>query len=498
MKSYRALFTVSLVTAVITGCGGSGGSGSHAPRPNPASSPTGLFGPESGNDSTPEIDPSANEFYFSYDDSASTAARDLTLSAIDYGSQVDPNWGRPYEFLNAEVFSHFNPTIVEPFTVSMGLYQAEGGEVPITRDYNGDLYALGVNVSGPTISIADRPNVVLTLLVDTSGSMSSSYAAETSADINSLMEVTKFGLSEMTASLKPGDVVNIVSFDTDARTELVHWEFDETSSLFQEAVDSLYPGGSTNLNAGVREAYRAAQNSYDPDKSNRVIILTDAYANTGEVDPTIIADNTVINGLEGIHFAGVGIGQAFQDAFLHELTDIGKSVYSAVITPADAQRVFTDGFMRFIDSAVTNVRFRIEFPESFDQLQSSAEEISENEEDVRTVNFAYNSEQFFFELFSNEDQWSSDDTFTLTIYFDDAEGERKEVVVTEPVSSLLKYGSDEIKSASAVTTLAQLVAGEIECDTVTGSGIYQQEVNTEVFATYKNAITRFCERMPSF
>ncbi|HEY7883749.1 MAG TPA: VWA domain-containing protein, partial [Cellvibrionaceae bacterium] len=445
----------------------------------------------------PEIDSSATSFYFSYDDSASTAARDLTLSAIDYGTQIDPNWGRPYEYLNAEIFSHFAPVKAEPFTVSMGLYHAEVGEVPINREYSGDLYALGVNISGPTISKEERPNVVLTLLVDISGSMTSPYAAETATDIRSLMDVVKYGLAELDASLKPGDIVSIVSFETVARTVLEHWQYDATSSLYHNAVASLYAQGSTNLNAGIEEAYRVAQSSYDPEKSNRVVILTDAYANTGEVNPSIIAENTVINGLEGIHFAGVGIGQGFQDAFLHELTDIGKSVYSAVITPADARRVFTNGFMRFIDSAVNNVRFQLEYPEGFDQLQSSAEEISENEEDVRTVNFAYNSEQFFFELFSNEDGWADDDVFTLTIYFDGDEGEGKEIVREESVSVLLEKGTDEIKSAAAVTTLAQLVAGELECETVTNSGIYLQEINTDVFASYRDAISRFCERDPS-
>lgn len=473
----------------------SGGFGGGAPLPGPSPTPNGgapVISPIPAEPNTPDIDADATSFYFSYDESASTASRDLTFAALEYNGYLNPNWGRTYEFLNAENFAHFEPEEVGPFEISMGLYQSHANEIPVNIEYDGALYALGVNVTGPEIDKDDRDNVVLTLLIDVSGSMNSIYATEVRSDIQTLLDVAKHGLLQLNESLKPGDVVNLVTFQTTAAIVLTGWSYGDEPAVLEDAIRGLMTAGSTNLDAGVSLAYQVAQEFYDPEKANRVVMLTDAYANTGEVDSSIIAQNTVINGLEGIHFAGVGIGNGFNDEFLNNLTDIGKSVYSAMITPEDAERIFTDGFMRFIGNAVTNVKFRLDYPQSFDQLQSSAEEISEDETEVRSTNFAYNSDQFFFELFSNEEGMDVEDEMTLTAYFDDADGEQTSVSLTRPVSELLSLGEAQIKSAAMVTRLAQLVGQDLDCDEVLFSGLYEQTVDAALFTDYQQAITRYC------
>ncbi len=530
INHYRLLMAVSACSALVACGGGSGepdwggsssssssgsspsssSSGSSSSStggfvgiPNPSPSPTTSSGGpvippppvEPEVPEVPDIDADATAFYFSYDESASTASRDLAFAALEYEGYLDPNWGRTYEFLNAENFDHFEPEAVGPFEISMRLYKAHTNEIPVNIEYDGDLYALGVNVTGPEIVKEDRDNVVLTLLVDVSGSMMSNYATEVRSDIQNLLDVAKHGLLHLDESLKSGDVVNLVTFQTTAATVLTDWHYGEDEpAILHDAINGMRAAGSTNLDAGVSLAYQVAREFYDPEKANRVVMLTDAYANTGEVNSSVIAENTVINGLEGIHFAGVGIGSGFNDEFLNDLTDIGKSVYSAMITPEDAERIFTDGFMRFIDNAVTNVKFRLDYPQSLDQLQSAAEEISEDESEVRSTNFAYNSDQFFFELFNNKDGLDVEDEMTLTVYFDDADGEQTSVSLTRPVNELLTLDDAQIKSAAMVTRLAQLIGRDLSCDEVLFSGLYEQSIDTAIFSDYQQAVTRYCER----
>lgn len=445
-------------------------------------------------DPVPDIAADATEFYFSYDESESTASRDLSLDAIFSGDYPSEDWGRPYEFLNAEHFGHFNAQTVGPFAVSMGLHTSNNGAIPVGPQYEGDLHTFGISLSGPELSKEDRRNVVLTLLVDVSGSMDVSYGGYRYVAPQSLLDVAQHAMFKLLPSLKEGDVVNLVTFDTSAETVLVGWQYEDGNCGLVDAVSGLYTRGSTNLNQGIEYAYQAAQETYDPDKANRVIILTDAYANTGEINPQTIADLTVINGLEGIHFSGIGIGDSFNDRFLNELTDIGKGTYSAMITPNDAERIMSSNFTRFVDYAVENVRFKLNYPQSLDQLESAAEDISTEASEVSKVNFSYNSDQFFLESFKGT--VAAEDQVTFTVYYDDANGEAQEASLDFSVSEISGQGQDALMSAVMVAKLAQLIGGEISCSELINSDFYLSNIETDIFETYISAAENYCASGP--
>ncbi len=492
----KMVFACAL-SLLLVACSETGSDDSSAVYDSPATVPT---SPDLSSEPTPTSGaPQPSHFFFSYDDSGSTAARDLTVFAIENGQVPNPAWGRPYEFLNAEDIGQFNDQKAGPFQVSMGLAHAQANEFPVSVEQQSDdpviqsqQYALGVNVTGPLLSLPDRPNVVLTLLIDRSGSMDSLYANETRSDVRTLLDVVKYGLRSLPSSLKPGDIVNIASFDTTA--ELLLEGADYNSEKINQVVDSLITSGSTNLNAGIELAYQIANRNHDPSKANRVVMLTDAFANTGEVDTRIIARNTTINSLEGIHFAGIGVGSSFNDDFLNELTDIGKGVYSAMITPEDAQRIFTDGFTRFIDYAVADIRFKLEYPQEATHLSSAAEQTYTVASDVQTINFSYNDEQFFLEGITSDSLLEQQDEFVLEITYEDASGEPAVQRLERSVSELDGQGSDEILTASIIVALANLVSGELSCEAVFSSGLYASPVESVLFQRYQSLVNSFCSR----
>jgi len=164
-----------------------------------------------------------------------------------------------------------------------------------------------------------------------------------------------------------------------------------------------------------------------------------------------------------------------------------------MVTPTDAERIFTEGFMRFVDHAVENIQFRIDYPQSLDQLKSAAEEISTEVTDVSTVNYAYNSSQFFFELFNSLEGIDGSETITLTASFNGPEGTTETVTVEKTIAELMAVESDQIYAAAAVTTLADLVAQKIKCEPVMASSLYQMDIASTVFQTYKKAISDYCE-----
>jgi len=476
-------------TTAGTGATAGATAGAISGTPDPSATTDGVSAipdnqiPDNQESESPEIGSDQTSFFFSYDESASTASRDLALTALANGRKPDPELGRPYEFLNAEQIGHSAGEMVGPFNVSMGLLRSESDEIPLELTPEGIVYGLGVHISGPTQTLQDRRNVVLTVLLDISGSMDSDYALETSSNASTLLDVAKVGLRNMQKSLKQGDVVNLVTFATDANVLLE--AHSPTANSLDSVIDGIFTTSSTDIDNGLNLAYEVANRTYDVNKANRVVIITDAYVNTGVIDPTKIASQTVINGLEGIHFSGVGVGSDFNDGVLNTITDAGKGSYSAMITPADAQRIFTDGFSRFMNPAARDVRFQLTYPQEMDQLKSYAEEISTVASEVQTINFSYNSDQFFLELFSGPSVLSTDQELRLDITYEDDANQPQSVSLSKGVDTILGQQVDEIKAAAAVATLAQLINGSLSCNKVLASQLYNMPVQHEVYVSYR-------------
>ena len=451
---------------------------------------------------TSEIDTTdLSYFYFSYDDSASTASRDLTLFYLDQGQTPLANWGRAYEYLNAETFGAFNSQTVGPFEVSIGAYNTTASELMVNSEH-AYFTALGIDIQGPSLSKDARDNLVLTLLVDTSGSMDSPFyngTYETIDGLDTRIELVKYGLDKLRFSLKAGDVVNLVEFNTAASTLLEGWHYDLDSgsdtvntAALANYFDQLVANGSTNLDAGIQQAYRVALRTFDASKDNRVIMLTDAYANTGETNVDVIANNLTLNDQEGIYFSGIGIGADFDSDFLDELTDAGKGTYSAMVTPADASRLFGDGFMRFVDVAVRDVLFMLDYPQNWDHGVSAAEESSTDADAIQTINYSYNSEQFFFEAFSADTEFASSDEIILQIRWKDNDGVTQQDSLTVTMGDILDTGTSQIQAAAAVTALAELVSTNTHCSDIAASGLLTLNNEHGTYLRYKTAIEDYC------
>lgn len=437
-------------------------------------------------------------FYFSYDDSASTAAAEIVKYSVLNDIVPDNALGRAYEFLNYEKFDNSNQTNIGLFDVSMGVWTHSG-----ESESSPLIHELGIHLSSPVISKEERKNTVLTILVDVSGSMSTNFLnlpIDVEPGIKTRLDVVKYGLSALyKEGLKEGDVINIVQFESNSTKEdilLEAWSYSEADSKFSDTVSSLITLGSTNLDAGITRAYEVATRNYDSNKVNRVVILTDAFANTGETDPAIISQNTSINNQEGIYFSGIGVGVGFNDAFLDELTDAGKGAYFSVITPRDSARVFTDKFVSLLNIAAINVQFRLDYPPELTHVSTASEEQSSNKSEVQTTNFSYNTSQYFLEGFEAP---SSDDALStpikLTITYENSQGDEFTEIHSMALEDIEGFDLNNIKDAYLISTLANLVAEKKTCEAATSEidtllSAYESELATE----YRDLIVKFCNK----
>ncbi|XXY47122.1 VWA domain-containing protein [Sorangium sp. So ce269] len=430
-------------------------------------------------------------FYFTYDDSASTAAVELVKHRLREGEIPSPSLSRPWEFLSYERFAPSCPHNLGLFNVSMGLLQRASAS-----DARQNELLLGAYVAAPFLDKQQRSNVALTLVIDNSGSMSESAVSVDGTKV-SRMDMVKHGLQGLLRALKPGDLVNIVSFNSTVQIELEGAVVEPTRSNVAEvrrAIDSVVTTGATALAEGISLAYQVARRHYDPSKMNRIVILTDAYANVGEVDPALIADNVVIGDDEGIYFSGLGVGEDFNEQFLNVLTDEGKGAYFSLVTMADAARAFDRRFMALLAVAARDVRFKLSYPRVLARAATASEESSTDPEDVQPTNFSFNTRQYFYEMFRAPAAASmSNERFTLAIsYKDPVTREPRSEEVEASVSDLMGRHEQNLRAAEAIFLLNQRIGGRMTASEVGAIlDTYPPSYSAPLFDEYKGLIERY-------
>lgn len=336
--------------------------------------------------------------HLSNDDSASLASAQRLLWALERGASIALGQIRPHELLNWFGFDTTPPSEGETFAVQASAEQIDG-----------DTLALALAVKGATPA---RPPMDLTILVDRSGSMSG----------EGRMTYVKRALDQAASSLRPGDRVDLVLFDDRVCTPVENLVVgrDDLGALRRE-LDRMQPRGSTDLNLGLQEAYRlATAHAATPGRARRVLTLTDAILNTGEVRPDVVTE--VARGLDqhGIRMTGVGVGTDFRDDVLDQLTEKGKGAYVFLGDERAVDRIFGRGFEALVHTIAEDVRFALELPASLGMERFYGEEASRDPKEVQPVNFQSGNHQVFFQDLAIRDGWlRPTDALTLSVSWTD-------------------------------------------------------------------------------
>ena len=402
-----------------------------------------------------------DDYYFSYDDSASVASVELFKDALEAGAVPDSDWAKTWEFLNYESFDHLEQQSVGLFDVSMGLWKH--------ADLNNsalDQYEVGVHVSAPYLCMATRKLLNLTILIDVSTSMDEEAPRSglEGGKKPSKLELVRYGMEQMGHQLKVGDTVSLVLFSGKAFTTLENFEIGKgTDQDWDKALSEIETLGGTNLQAGVEEAYRVAQKTLDPQRMNRVLLMTDAQTNEGNLDLNMLKNMAARGDQQGVYLSALGIGHHHNQALLNQITEAGRGAYYTVANKTDMKEAMGDRFIPLIDVMARNVRFNLEFPGWMRHGKSAAEQVSSNPEEVQPTNFSANTSQYFWEQFqANKGDYTGQDSVKLTITYQDPNtGQTFEKVIEKPLAEMLDRDLGNIKAAHMVQLTTALVRNEM-------------------------------------
>jgi Ca-activated chloride channel family protein len=249
-----------------------------------------------------------------------TASYTYAARTINDGSRVDAGKVRPEEFVN-----YFDQNYPEPpgdgFTV-----QADGARLP---SGNAQTRILRVGLQTRSEDAEERHDANLTFVIDISGSMAEAGR----------LDLVQDALHYLVDQLRPTDAVAIVTFNDKSHVVREMTRASDAGRL-HAAIDSLKAGGSTNLGQGLSAGYQLARDSFRPNATNRVILLSDGLANTGTTDADTMLKRIRDEADKQITLLGVGVGSDYGDALMERLADRGDGFVVYISERKQARDLF--------------------------------------------------------------------------------------------------------------------------------------------------------------
>ncbi|WP_371623484.1 von Willebrand factor type A domain-containing protein [Streptomyces sp. NBC_01116] len=333
--------------------GGQGSTGGGQPAPDAVAPEKGRSAAPTG-ESGDEAEPDAAR-----PDYLSTFALDVDTASYGYarrtlgdGMMPSPEEVRPEEFVNSFRQGYERPK-GPGFTVNVdgariGSGKGGGGG---TGASDWSLLRVGLATRAAP-STAERPPAALTFVVDISGSM-----AETGR-----LDLVRKSLAILADELRDDDSLSLVTFSDEAETRLPMTRLRGNRNRIKNVVEKMRPDQSTNVEAGITRGYEESVEGHRKGATNRVVLLSDALANTGDTDAEGILKKIDSTRREyGITLFGVGVGSDYGDAFMERLTNKGDGNTTYVGDEAQARKVFVDQLPAHLEIRARDAKAQVAF-----------------------------------------------------------------------------------------------------------------------------------------
>jgi Ca-activated chloride channel family protein len=161
--------------------------------------------------------------------------------------------------------------------------------------------------------------------------------------------------------LHRNDQVSIVVYGSRARIVLEPTRGSRQAEIL-DAIDSLQPEGSTNAEAGLRLGYKMAEQAFNSEGINRVILCSDGVANVGETSAESIWEHVKKRAAEGITLTTVGFGMGYyNDVLMEQLADNGQGFYAYVDDLGEARRLFVEDLTSTLQVIALEAKVQVEF-----------------------------------------------------------------------------------------------------------------------------------------
>ncbi|MBN3890168.1 MAG: VWA domain-containing protein [Nostoc sp. JL31] len=179
------------------------------------------------------------------------------------------------------------------------------------------------------IAKSPRRNLNLSLVIDRSGSMAG-------APLHHALKAAESVVDQ----LEPNDILSVVVYD-DEVDSVVPPQAVTNKAALKNSIRKVRAGGITNLSGGWLKGCEHVKTRLDPQKINRVLLLTDGHANMGIQDPKILTATAGQKAEEGIITTTLGFAQGFNEDLLIGMARAATGNFYFIQSIDEATEVFS-------------------------------------------------------------------------------------------------------------------------------------------------------------
>jgi len=261
---------------------------------------------------------------------------------INDGQKPPEDAVRVEEMINYFSYNYPQPKNSAPFSINY-----EVADCP----WNSDNKLLHIGLQGKELETEEAPASNLVFLIDVSGSMGAS---------NKLPLLKKaYGL--LVNQLRKQDRIAIVVYAGSSGLVLPSTAGSEKKKILK-ALDNLKSGGGTAGAAGLKLAYKVAEENFIKGGNNRIILATDGDFNVGQSSDTDLEKLIVSKRNKGIFISVTGFGMGnYKDSKMEVIADKGNGNYAYIDNILEAKKVFINEFSSTLFTIAKDVKIQIEF-----------------------------------------------------------------------------------------------------------------------------------------
>lgn len=303
--------------------------------------------PETNRESYAKIE--ENGFQSPWKNPYSTFSIDVDAAAysnmrrfINNGSLPPKDAVKLEEMINYFDYDYEGPRGKHPFAVSHEVSQAP---------WNEQHQLVHIGIQGEKMEVRDLPPSNLVFLLDVSGSMNSPDK----------LPLLKKSLKLLVDEMREDDRVAIVVY-AGAAGEVLPSTSGKDKHKILAALDKLSAGGSTAGGAGIKLAYKIAEQNFIEDGNNRIILATDGDFNVGASSDKAMEDLIEEKRKSGVFLTVLGFGTGnYMDSKMEILADKGNGNHAYIDNLLEAKKVLVNEFGGTLFTIAKDVKLQVEF-----------------------------------------------------------------------------------------------------------------------------------------
>ena len=272
-----------------------------------------------------------------------TSSYAFARRSLKEGVMPDAESVRVEEFINYFPYEWAGPeTASVPFNTTVTV---------MPTPWNEHTQLMHVAIKGYDVVPTEKPRSNLVFLIDTSGSMNASDK----------LPLLKNSFRLLVDRLGAEDTVSIVTYAGNAGTVLEPTSVADKAKIFA-ALDRLEAGGTTAGEAGLREAYRLAEESFVDGGVNRVMLATDGDFNVGQTSDEDLKRLIEDKRESGVYLSVMGFGRGnYNDQMMQTIAQNGNGTAAYIDTLAEAEKVLVEEASSTLFTIAQDVKIQVEF-----------------------------------------------------------------------------------------------------------------------------------------